>query len=53
MGVDQACHESFDKLKQDVASELVLWLPDFEKPVEDNTDAFDKAMTESLLTRGI
>lgn len=32
--------------------EPVLWLPDFEKPFELNTDALDKAISEVLAQEG-
>lgn len=37
--------EAFDKLKQVVATEPMLWLSGFEKAFEVNTDAPNKAIT--------
>lgn len=38
------CQEAFDKLKQVVTKELMLWLLDIEKPFEVNTDASGEAI---------
>lgn len=44
--------EAFEKLKEIVATELVLSLPDFEKPFEVHTDASDKAIGGVLIQEG-
>lgn len=38
------CEEVFQKLKEVIASEVILNLPDFELPFKVHIDAFDKAI---------
>ena len=47
-----ACQEAFEKLKVAVSSEPILKLPDFEKPFEVHTNAFDRAIGGVLVQDG-
>lgn len=48
----EACQQAFEKLKQAVASELVLKLPDFSLPPEVHTDASDRDISGVLIKDG-
>ncbi|KAJ4722993.1 Retrotransposon protein, putative, Ty3-gypsy subclass [Melia azedarach] len=48
----EACQHAFDNIKGAVASEPVLKLPDFTKPLEVYTDASDKAIGGVLVQEG-
>lgn len=48
----EACEQAFKKLKQAVALEPVLKLPDFSLPFEVHTDASDRAINGVLVQDG-
>ncbi|XP_015084310.1 uncharacterized protein LOC107027747 [Solanum pennellii] len=48
----ERCEEAFQKLKDAIASEPILKLPDFELPFEVHTDASDKAIVGVLVQEG-
>lgn len=48
----EACQQAFEKLKQAVASESVLKLPDFSLPPEVHTDASDRDISGVLIKDG-
>ncbi|XP_015086935.1 uncharacterized protein LOC107030041 [Solanum pennellii] len=48
----ERCDEAFQNLKEAIASEPILKLPDFELPFEVHTDASDKAIVGVLVQEG-
>ena len=48
----EQCDEAFHNLKEPIAFEQILKLPDFELPFEVHTDASDKAIGGVLVQEG-